>query len=155
MFRKIATAVTAAGCAAALWLMLPGAPAGAATSLAHAAAVRSAASSRPDPSPPGVRGAAPPSAYGCNGNTCIEIDGSGTTVNAIFGQTQNTSNNSIKTTGTVYDNGTAIHTFPAVTLKPGGTTTQEWNSPSYKFKSGDQVCVHYSGISGEPCETIG
>jgi hypothetical protein len=131
MFRKITYAMTAAGCAAVLWLVLPVAPAGAAIS------------------------ALPPSAYGCNGNTCIEIDGSGTTVVAIFGQTENTSGKSVKTTGTVYDNGTAIHTFPAVTLKPGGTTTQEWKSPGYKFKSGDQVCVRYSGISGEPCETIG
>lgn len=128
MFRKITTAGIAVVCAATLGLMLPGGTAEA---------------------------AGPPSAYGCNGNTCIEIDGSGTTVNAIFGQTQNTSSNSIKTVGTVYDNGNAIHSFPAVTLKPGGTTTQEWKSPSYKFKSGDQVCVHYSGISGEPCETIG
>jgi hypothetical protein len=153
MLRKITITVVAAG-AAALWLMPPGAPAGAATSQDRAAAVGPAALQRPGTLPSPARDAGPPSAYGCNGNTCIEIDGSGTTVNAIFGQTQNTSNNSVKTTGTVYDNGTAIHSFPAVTLKPGGTTTQEWKSPGYRFKSGDQVCVHYSGISGEPCETI-
>jgi hypothetical protein len=95
------------------------------------------------------------SAFGCNLNTCIEIDGSGTTVTAIFGETKNPGSSSITTTGSVLDNGTVIHTFPKVTLSPGATITQEWASPSYHFHSGDQVCVKYSGIAGEPCETIG
>ncbi len=126
--RKITTAGAAAVLAAAAWLTLPVSQAGAAV---------------------------PQSAYGCNLNTCIEIDGSGTTVTAIFGQTRNPGSNSIKTTGTVYDNNVSIHTFPQVTLAPGGTITQEWASPGYHFRSGDQVCVKYSGIAGQPCETIG
>lgn len=134
MLRKITIAVAVVACAAALGLTLPDAHAGAATSTGTPLL---------------------PSAYGCNLNTCIEIDGSGTTVLAIYGQTQNPFSKSVTTTGTVYDNGTAIHKFPAVTLKPGGGVTQLWNSPSYKFRSGDQVCVRYSGISGYPCETIG
>jgi hypothetical protein len=105
--------------------------------------------------PAGVVSPAPPSAFGCNVNTCIEIDGSGTTVTAIFGETTNPFSHSIKTTGTVYDNGTAIHNFPAVTLGVGGMASQEWASPNHHFNSGDQVCVRYSGITGDPCETIG
>jgi hypothetical protein len=124
---KSALSATAIACVTVLGLLLPAAPASASVS----------------------------SAFGCNGNTCIEIDGSGTTVTAIFGETTNPFTHSLKTTGTVYDNGTAIHTFPAVTLAPGGMTSQEWASPNYTFHSGDQVCVHYSGITGEPCETIG
>jgi hypothetical protein len=95
-----------------------------------------------------------PSAYGCNANVCIGIDGSGTTVADIYAQVENPDSHSVKTTGTITDNGTVIHTFPAINLGVGKTDTQTWNSPSYKFKSGDQVCAHYSGISGVPCETI-
>jgi hypothetical protein len=101
-------------------------------------------------------GPPPPSSYGCNGYVCIGIDGSGTTVDDIYAVVQNPYSSSYATTGTIYDNGVAIHTFPRITL-PAYPTKEEqvWDSPSYSFQAGDQVCASYIGISGYPCETIG
>jgi hypothetical protein len=134
MFRKTTLLGIVVAAVTCLGLALPVAPASAA--------------------PRGAGAVPAPSAYGCNANVCIGINGSGTTVADIYAQVENPDSHSVKTTGTITDNGTVIHTFPAINLGVGGTDTQTWNSPTYKFKDGDQVCAHYSGISGVPCETI-
>jgi len=150
MFFRTALFGTIIACAASLGLLLP---AGAAT--ASASALGTANASPMLAALTGVHTTVLPSAYGCNDNVCIGINGNGTTVDAIYAQVQNPFSHSVKTTGTITDNGTVIHTFPAITLGVGGTDTQTWNSPNHKFNSGDKVCAHYSGISGVPCETIG
>jgi hypothetical protein len=142
MFRKTTLLGLIVATVTCLGLALPVVPAAAALTQTIAA-------------PAGSGAVPPPSAYGCNANVCIGIDGSGTTVVDIYAQVQNPYSHSVMTTGTITDNGTVIHTFPAINLGVGGTDTQTWGSPSFKFKSGDKVCAHYSGISGVPCETIG
>lgn len=99
--------------------------------------------------------AAPLSSSGCAGYVCVGIDGSGTTVDDIWASVQNPYTTSYATTGTIYDNGVAIHTFPRITVPPYPTEEQQtWSSPDYNFHAGDQICASYTGISGYPCETI-
>jgi hypothetical protein len=101
-------------------------------------------------------GPVPATASGCNGYVCITIDGSGTTVNEIQAQVQNPYSYAYNTTGSIYDNGSVIYTFSPVDLSPyPNKDLQTWPNPAHTFAAGDKVCAAYSGISGEPCETIG
>ena len=84
--------------------------------------------------------AAPLSSSGCAGYVCVGIDGSGTTVDDIWASVQNPYTTSYATTGTIYDNGVAIHTFPRITVPPYPTEEQQtWSSPDYNFHAGDQI----------------
>lgn len=98
----------------------------------------------------------PDSASGCAGYVCIDINGSGTTVNYISTVVQNPYHRPYTSTGRVYVNGRPVHSFGSHKLRAYPAKERyTWNSPSYSFRKGQRVCIQWTGISGFPCETIG
>lgn len=97
----------------------------------------------------------PDSSNGCNGHVCININGNGTHVNYIATTVQNPSKKVRTSTGHVYVNGKPVHSFGSHRLRGYPAKEQyTWNSPHYRFKKHQKVCIQWSGISGFPCETI-
>jgi hypothetical protein len=98
----------------------------------------------------------PHSSNGCNGYVCININGNGTHVNYIATTVQNPSKKVLTSRGHVYVNGRPVHSFGSHRLRGYPAKEQyTWNSPHYRFKKHQKVCIQWSGISGFPCETIG
>lgn len=92
----------------------------------------------------------PDSHYGCNGNVCIDVEGTGTVVSS-WGTSAVLSNqctygvwlrdNSVKYTGPTY-------------CGSGNTGLVERPGAPFYFNVGDQLCNEWPGVSGKPCATI-
>lgn len=90
----------------------------------------------------------------CDGQVCIEINGSGNSVNFINAKVRNINSTSITTATRLYKAGSVIHDYGTHTLSPGQFSTFVWNVNNPNFPSGT-YCVQSTGVAGYACGDVG
>ena len=95
-------------------------------------------------------GASPPNASGCNGSVCISIEGSGTYVDDW--QTTAWAATALCTEADFWANGVLKRQSSSQCVGAGTELESDWKNTS--FPNGTVLCNTWSGIPGEPCETI-
>ena len=104
------------------------------------------------PSVGGVDVVVPLTAGSCNGNTCQEVYGSGTTVTDWY--TETIAPSAVCTYAEFLENGVIIAESGSTCLSAGGEADANWSNPG-SFPVGTRLCTTWAGIAGKPCATIG